>query len=51
VYTDKNLGREDQLLKLRSEVDNLDGQFKLDKLEFEEKERLQHEAFNVSYKM
>lgn len=45
---DKNLGREDQLLKLRTEVENLDGQFKLGKLEFEEKERLQHEAFNVS---
>lgn len=42
----KNLGREDQLLKLRSEVENLDSKFKLDKLEFEAKERAQHEAFN-----
>jgi ESCRT-I complex subunit VPS37 len=48
VYIDKNLGREDQLLKLRSEVENLDSKYKLDKLEFERKEKLQHEAFNVS---
>jgi hypothetical protein len=41
------LGREDQLLKLRSEVENLDTTFKQEKLEFEKKEKLQHEAFNV----
>lgn len=45
---DKNLSKEDQLLKLRSEVENLHGQFKLDKLEFESKEKLQQEAYNVS---
>jgi hypothetical protein len=42
------LSREDQLLKLRTEVENLDNSFKLAKLAFEEKERLQNEAFNVS---
>lgn len=42
----KNLSKEDQLLKLRSEVENLHGQFKLDKLEFESKEKLQQEAYN-----
>ncbi|KAL9544144.1 hypothetical protein MBANPS3_007772 [Mucor bainieri] len=42
----KNLSKEDQLLKLRSEVENLHGQFKVDKLEFEQKEKLQNEAYN-----
>ncbi|GAN04225.1 conserved hypothetical protein [Mucor ambiguus] len=42
----KNLSKEDQLLKLRSEVENLHGQFKADKLEFEQKEKLQNEAYN-----
>lgn len=46
---DKNLGREDQLLKLRSEVEYLDTIFKQQKLEFEKKEKLQNEAFNVNY--
>ncbi|KAG2205770.1 hypothetical protein INT47_003953 [Mucor saturninus] len=42
----KNLGREDQLLKLRSEVEYLDTIFKQEKLEFEKKEKIQNEAFN-----
>ncbi|RCI03463.1 hypothetical protein CU098_004050 [Rhizopus stolonifer] len=42
----KNLSREDQLLKLKSEVEVLDNQYKLSKLEFEQKEKLQQEAFN-----
>ncbi|KAI8638750.1 hypothetical protein BD408DRAFT_393458 [Parasitella parasitica] len=42
----KNLSKEDQLLKLRSEVEILHGQFKSDKIEFESKEKLQHEAYN-----
>lgn len=46
---DKNLSKEDQLLKLRSEVENLHGQFTMDKLEFEQKEKLQNEAYNVGW--
>lgn len=42
------MSREDQLLKLRSEVEGLESKFKMDKLEFEGKEKLQNEAFNVS---
>ncbi|CEP17310.1 hypothetical protein [Parasitella parasitica] len=42
----KNLSKEDQLLKLRSEIENLHGQFKLDKIEFDTKEKLQHEAYS-----
>ncbi|KAG2231843.1 hypothetical protein BDF21DRAFT_422672 [Thamnidium elegans] len=42
----KNLSREDQLLKLRSEVESLESKFKMDKLEFERKEKLQNEAFH-----
>lgn len=42
----KNLSREDQLIKLRTEIQGLDSDYKLLKLEFEEKERLQQEAFN-----
>lgn len=49
MYTDKNLSREDQLLKLRSQVENLHNQFQLEKLEFEAKEKLQNEAYNVRF--
>ncbi|KAI9478412.1 MAG: hypothetical protein EXX96DRAFT_247109 [Benjaminiella poitrasii] len=42
----KNLSREDQLVKLRAEIENLHSQIMVDKLVFEEKERLQQEAFN-----
>lgn len=45
---DKNLSREDQLSKLRSEVEDLDTIYKHEKMEFEKKEKLQNEAFNVS---
>lgn len=44
---DKNLSREDQLLKLRSEVEYLQNQCQLKKIEMEQKEKLQNEAFNV----
>jgi ribose 1,5-bisphosphokinase PhnN len=47
-YIDKNLSREDQLTKLRGEVTYLDEKYKADKLEFDAKEKLQQEAFNVS---
>lgn len=49
MIIDKNLSREDQLLKLRSEVEGLESKFKMDKLEFEGKEKLQNEAFHVSF--
>ncbi|KAI8985295.1 hypothetical protein BDB01DRAFT_789614 [Pilobolus umbonatus] len=42
----KNLSREDQLIKLRTEIQGLDSDYNLLKLEFEEKERQQQEAFN-----
>ncbi|KAI9363643.1 hypothetical protein BD770DRAFT_380082 [Pilaira anomala] len=46
ILAHKNLSREDQLLKLRSEVEGLESQFKLEKIEFEKKEKLQNEAFH-----
>lgn len=48
VYIDKNLSREEQLTNLRAEVASLDEKYKADKLEFDAKEKLQQEAFNVS---
>lgn len=45
---DKNLSREDELIKLRSEVVNLHLKYKADKQDFEAKEKLQQEAFNVT---
>ncbi|KAG0169720.1 hypothetical protein DFQ29_009573, partial [Apophysomyces sp. BC1021] len=42
----KNLGREDQLLKLRAEVGDMDKEYKALKAEFEGKERQQQEAFS-----
>ncbi|CEI93719.1 hypothetical protein RMCBS344292_07948 [Rhizopus microsporus] len=44
----KNLSREDELIKLRSEVVNLHLKYKADKQDFEAKEKLQQEAFNAS---
>ncbi|CEG77743.1 hypothetical protein RMATCC62417_12442 [Rhizopus microsporus] len=42
----KNLSREDELIKLRSEVVNSHLKYKADKQDFEAKEKLQQEAFN-----
>jgi hypothetical protein len=43
------LSREEQLVKLRKEVEELDAEFKKRKGEFDAKEKLQNEAFNVSF--
>ena len=45
----KNIGKEDTILKLRSEAKELDEEYRKLRSEFDEKERQQHEAFNVSY--
>ncbi|KAI8380285.1 hypothetical protein BD560DRAFT_387692 [Blakeslea trispora] len=42
----KHLSREDQVIKARSEVEALFNQFHLSKLEFDQKEKLQQEAYN-----
>ncbi|KAF7722821.1 hypothetical protein EC973_002666 [Apophysomyces ossiformis] len=42
----KNLGREDQLLRLRAEVNDMEKEYRAVKADFEEKERQQQEAFS-----
>ncbi|KAI7858297.1 hypothetical protein BDC45DRAFT_602854 [Circinella umbellata] len=42
----KNIGKEDTVLKLRSEAKELDEEYRKLRSEFDEKERQQHEAFN-----
>ena len=48
MLTGKNIGKEDTILKLRSEAKELDEEYRKLRSEFDEKERQQHEAFNVS---
>ncbi|KAI8144740.1 hypothetical protein BJV82DRAFT_512874 [Fennellomyces sp. T-0311] len=42
----KNLGKEDGVLKLRAEAKELDGEYRKLLTEYEDKEHEQHEAFN-----
>ncbi|KAI9244569.1 hypothetical protein BDA99DRAFT_528972 [Phascolomyces articulosus] len=42
----KNIGNEENILKLRSETKQLDEEYRKLRSEFDEKERQQHEAFN-----
>lgn len=45
---DKNLSREESLVKLREQVNELDKEYQSLLAEYEEKEKQQQDAFNVS---
>ena len=48
MHVDKNLAQESSLQQLRDQVKELDGEYRQLRTQFEEKEKQQHDAFNVS---
>lgn len=50
MTVDKNLTQESSLQQLRDQVKELDGEYRQLRAQFEEKEKQQNDAFNVSWK-
>lgn len=50
MNVDKNLTQESSLQQLRDQVKELDGEYRQLRAQFEEKEKQQNDAFNVSWK-
>lgn len=50
MSVDKNLTQESSLQQLRDQVKELDGEYRQLRAQFEEKEKQQNDAFNVSWR-